>query len=341
MKRTILHLAFLLVFLLSACSNSNPTGGPTPSSLPPTTPIVTVPPTLPPVTPTAAQPTATPRPGVVLLVIPVGADPALISILEVEARDLAGADGLELRTLAALTQADLQAKPRLVVALAPLPDLAALAAAAPDVPFIAAGMDDLAPTPNLSLIRGDYLQNQAFLAGYIAAIITPDWRAGILDTGPAARTAFLNGVRYFCGLCKPAYPPFINYPQASADGLSGVPAADDLIQKAVGTAFVAPGQSTPEVLAALAKAEVNLIGGQAPSDELRPRWVVTIRVDAGAALRQAWAEAAAGRGGGEYRPGLILDNMDSGLLNPARLRLVEQVLQGLQDGTINPAAVPD
>ncbi|HPH95306.1 MAG TPA: hypothetical protein PKW33_10980 [Anaerolineaceae bacterium] len=341
MKRTLIYLAVLLVFLLSACANPNPTAANPTAPAGTRPPTQAVEPTLPPATPTAPQPTATPRPAVALLVIPAGADPALVSILEVEARDLAAADGLELRVLPALTQADLQVKPRLVVALAPLPDLPALAAAAPEVQFIAAGMDDLNPAANLTLIRGSYLENQAFLAGYIAAVITPDWRAGTLDTDPAARTAFLNGARYFCGLCKPAYPPFFNYPQVSTEGLSGAQAADDLIAKAVSTAFIPPAQSSPETLAALAKAGVNLIGGQAPSDELRPYWVATLRVDAGAALRQAWAEAAAGRGGGEYRPGLILDDLESGLLNPARLRLVEQVLQGLQDGSINPAAVPD
>ena len=50
------------------------------------------------------------------------------------------------------------------------------------------------------------MDQQAFLAGYIAGMVAPEWRVGILsqkDTpgGDAAVLAFSNGYHFYCGDC--------------------------------------------------------------------------------------------------------------------------------------------
>jgi hypothetical protein len=103
---------------------------------------------------------------------------------------------------------------QLIVALPPDPGLAALIAAAPETQFLAVNIPGLEPAPNLSQIQAQGVRpdQSAFLAGYLAAAITQDWRAGVISlAGDAtARLGFTNGVYYFCGLCRPAYPPFPN-----------------------------------------------------------------------------------------------------------------------------------
>ena len=89
--------------------------------------------------------------------------------------------GLRFQVLTNLTEDDFQQDEyQIVVVLAPFPDLQTLAESTPDTKFLAVGFNDLAPGENLSVLRsggGDY-DIQGFIAGYIAALITPDWRVG-------------------------------------------------------------------------------------------------------------------------------------------------------------------
>ena len=107
---------------------------------------------------------------------------------------------MRLQVLNKLSAADLAligAALKVVIALPPDPGLAALAAAAPEVQFLAVGIPDLPAASNLSSIGGTGVpvDQQAFLAGYIAGLVAPEWKVGILsqkDTtgGDAAVTAF-------------------------------------------------------------------------------------------------------------------------------------------------------
>jgi len=162
-----------------------------------------------------------------------------------------------------------------VVVLQSDPGLAGLVKEAPNVQFVAVGIPGLQPGSNLSLIgpEGFRPDQQAFMAGYVAAILTFDWRVGVLtqgDTngGQLVQDAFNNGVRFFCGLCRPAHPPYLAYPQAFAiaspgDESSWRSAADSLLQGSVTTAYVSPASSSPALLTYLYQAKVNLIAAGA------------------------------------------------------------------------------
>ena len=205
---------------------------------------------------------------------------------------------------------------------------------------------------------------QAFLAGYIAAITTPDWRVGILSLAEDAQAeqsqaAFKNGARYFCGLCKPFYPPFNSYPTAaSAQKADWQTAADVLLNQSVETIYVFPGASDPALLDYLAKANVMLIGrlppGNNPANDAGNdsqngaqntpaglKWVATIRIDAALPLRQIWPELLAGHGGQKASASITLSDLSPSFLSAARQRLVREVQDGLASGQINPATVPE
>ena len=340
----------LAVGLLAACGRASPspigrTSAPTHS---PTIPAV-VTSTPRPATATLAPTPTQPRPAV-LLVAPDKADPNLAADVKAVLQELAAASGIELRVQTGLSAGDLKPEVKVVVALPPDPGLAQLAAGAPQVQFAGVGLDGVGASANLSLVgsQGSLASQQAFVAGYISAIVTPDWRVGVLSLagdplGERAAQAFLNGASFFCGLCKPAYPPFVTYPTAAsaASPQDWNAAADALLAKAVQTVYVFPGLATPELYAYLVKANVQLIGGGTPPDDARASWIATIHASAGEGLRQLWPDLVAGKGGRTLPMALTLADTSAGFLPGARQRLVQEVLQNLLAGQINPDQVPE
>ena len=339
---------FLLGVLIAACTQTSPVP---PAGTPTTSPSMTAQ-----VTTTAVPlPSPTlPKP-VTILVAPDLADPYQASSMQTALKDLAASSGMELRVTRTLAAGDLDPSIKIVVALQADPGLAGLVKDAPNVQFVAVGIPGLQPGPNLSLIgpEGFRPDQQAFIAGYMAAVLTVDWRVGVLGPGPVTtdggqlvQDAFSSGVRFFCGLCRPAHPP-LAYPQAFAidspgDESGWRPAADNLLHAAVTTVYVSPVSSSPALLAYLFQAKVNLIGGLAPTDDLRSQWIATILPDPTSALKQLWPDLIAGKGGSELPMPIVINDTSSGLLNAARLRLVNSTLDDLVNGRIqpNPVTVP-
>jgi len=109
---------------------------------------------------------------------------------------------------------------RVVVAIQPDTALNELSSAYPEIQFIAIGSENLERHNNLSLLGPDgFRQDQlAFLAGYLSAVLTFDWRIGAisdvpLEIRPIIDISFSNGMKFYCGLCQLSYPPFNTYPK--------------------------------------------------------------------------------------------------------------------------------
>jgi hypothetical protein len=244
---------------------------------------------------------------------------------------------------------------RIVVALPPITGLAELAASAPGTQFLAFGTQGLQPAPNLSVIatpagRPDQL---GFLAGYLAAVITDDWRVGVVSEagtagGKAASLGFRNGVTYFCGLCLPVYPPFPNrgYPVQvdlpdGAEAQDWQAAIDTLTTWQVETGFVYPAVADEELLADLAGADINLIVAGQPADAWREHWVASLgSQDPLQSLPDLWAKLLAGEGGEEVSLPLGFSGVNPDLLSPGRQRLVETMLADLLAGFIDTGVDP-
>jgi hypothetical protein len=251
-----------------------------------------------------------------------------------------------------MTDADFEADVRLVVALTPDPGVASLAAAHPGTQFLALGAPGLEPMENLSVsgAQGERPDRQGFLAGYLAAVITPDWRVGVISrsdtpSGLAAQGGFVNGSIFYCGLCRPAYPPFFQYPVvAGVVGGAGPAdqqaAADALISNAVQTAYVAPGAGDESLLGYLAEAGLAIIGSAPPPPQIQSRWVATIQVDWAAAVRAAWPQLVSGDGGLVLEGVLQFTNRNEDLFSPGRQIYVERMLEDLLDGYIDTGIDP-
>ncbi|HSO27355.1 MAG TPA: hypothetical protein VLS48_04750, partial [Anaerolineales bacterium] len=323
-------LAAILTFLLAACS-----AAPAATEAPPApTPTVQerAEPTTPP--PATEAPTATLPAQHVILYAPPEASAEQSAELQTILSELAAGAGLLFELRPQLAPADLSPATRLVVALPPAPGLAELAAAAPETQFLAVAFPGLTTTPNLSLVgpQGARLDQQGFLAGYLAAVITPDWRAGVLATGEGeadqeARQGFLNGLTYFCGLCRPTYPPYQQYPLA-ADLAGGVQAAlQSLAGGAVETIYLTPGVDAASLATELCQSGAMLIGSGPPPIGLENRWVASVQTDTGAAVRALWPQLLNGQGGQVVEMPVTVRAYDENILTPGRLAMVERFIQ--------------
>ncbi len=333
MKRTSIFI--LALVFLTACT-ANPTGSITPTIAATTTSAVPT---------TAPAPTDTLAPDKVFF---VAADAGSAAALRAEVAQLASAVNMVVEDRTTLAAADVNSDVRIAVLLSMPPDLDALLSAAPRVQFVAVGAaaEGLEPRPNLSIIQ-QQPEQAAFLAGFIATIISSDWRsAGLLPDTPATLAqAFQNGGRYYCGYCSSRHGPVTLFPLVTSLPAGSAPSAwlDGLAQmqqKLLETLYIDPAISSPELLAEVSSQALVLVGGAAPAEDLRPRWAATISADVGAPLKALWPDLAAGVGGKTLPAALQLSDINENLFTPGKQRLAQDVIAGLQDGTILPLSPP-
>jgi hypothetical protein len=348
--RSLCSLFPLLIFSLvgAACSSGLPLPNHTaaPTAGVPTAPATFTPQPTPTVSPTPLIPVA-------LLLAPEGADRGQIEAAGQALSNLSAQEGLRWQMRTALSAADLTPDVRLVLALPPASGLEELAKGAPQVQFLAVGIPGLQSLPNLSQIGAEASspERAAFLAGIIAAILTDDWRVGVIslsDTpeGVAARQGFLNGVVFFCGLCRQIYPPYYQYPlyieypsgASPAERLSAVTALTDRFVK---TAYLYPGAADPALLKALDEAGILVIGGASPGAARPTHWAATVQSDPSDSIQAILPDLLAGKGGAVLPLALEITDVNPELFSPGRLALAEKYLAEILAGVIEPGAPPD
>jgi hypothetical protein len=297
-------------------------------------------------------PSPTTPPPVVILFAPAGVNAAQVGVLQPVVAELAAQDGLGFETRNLLADSDVTAEVRLVIVLPPDPGLANLATGHPATQFLAINIPGLQPSQNLNILgmQGDHPDQLGFAAGYLAAVITKDWRVGVISLGDAAggraaRLAFNNGVVFYCGLCRPVYPPFYQYPlfaelPSGASIADQQAAADVMIKNAVKTVYVFPGAGDNTLLAYLAQAGINLIGGNTPPADVQGQWVATVHPDWIGAIRQIWPKLIRSQGGISQDASITLADINPNFLSPGRQRLVEQTLADLSAGFIDTGVNP-
>lgn len=341
MRNTFQRAALLLIFLLNACGGNEPSVTATP--LPSETPVI--PPTL----------TATPTIPLAVLILPANLDPETSNLYQTTVYDLTQSSGYRFQTRDSITEADLtEPGLKIVIALPPDPGIAALAAAAPQVQFLSINIPGILPGGNVSALGGEGQTGiAAFLAGYTAALLTEDYRIGMIipkgnSDAQQAEAAFRNGIAFHCGLCRPiffpsfclvenlqsCYPQFVEIPTDEDPARYG-PYADYLIlQREVDTLFVYPDVADPDLLTYIGTTGALLIGTATPEE--RPGgWVMTIQPDVIKAIQNAWPQLVAGQGGVTVQSPLGLGDVDPSLLSPGKQRDVQEMLDKLQQGLIN------
>jgi hypothetical protein len=265
--------------------------------------------------------------------------------------DLTQAAGMRFQVRNTLMPEELEPGLKVVIALPPDPGIAALAAAAPQVQFLTINIPGINPGGNVSVLANNSQSDiAAFLAGYTAAMITDDYRIGMIvpkDNPDALRalSAYTNGMIFYCGICRPfyympwTYPQYIEIPSTEDQANYHAYADRLIIEFKVRTIYLYPGIDIPDLETYIGTTGVSMIGTVSPAD--RPAgWVMTIQPDVIKAIQNAWPQLISGQGGGTVQSPLGLADVDPSLLSPGKQRLVEQTLDGLQAGSIGTGVNP-
>jgi len=299
-------------------------------------------------------PSSTPTTPLVVLVLPADMPSDESNQYETAIYDLAQQNSMRFQVLNSLTPVDLSLEGlslKLVIAFPPDPGLQSLAAAAPDTQFLAVSIPGLKVTPNLSTVgaSGPPLYQQAFLAGYIAGMVSNDYRIGIVDQkdnpqSSAIESAFSNGFEFYCGLCRPQSPPWL-YPifvEIPADATADqFPAYESPLQDYIASVvYVAPQSAAVELYSSLAQDNLKIIGESLPSASMKSSWVASLQPDLLSAVQKIVPDLLAGHGGQTVPSPLFLTDVNPDLLSTGKQRLVQQTLDELQAGLIDTGVSP-
>jgi len=296
-----------------------------------------------------ALPTPLPAADRTVLVRPANADPNLAAQAEMILRELSAGSGLEFEIRESLINNEVTSDMKVVVLLERPENLGSLAASAPATQFIALTSDEWNPTENVSVIR-QRKENTAFMAGYIAAMLAPNYRVGALLSAEEAsfNQAFINGVYYYCGFCSSQIFPLNAYPVIATRPAGSPPSAwqaafDEINVSKVNVLFVSDAAASPELFTYLSAMDVALIGTQSPSEEGRSRWVVTVFSDGTAPLRNIWPDLLAGIGGKTLNASInVADNMYVGIqdglvwLSEGKYNYALRTMDLMRDNKIDP-----
>jgi hypothetical protein len=335
--------ALVLMFFLAGCANS---GSNTPTDLAPTD--------LPPTEAPTEMATTTPGTPLAILVIPVDMPQEQSNLYQTTLSELAQASGMRFQVRNSLTsvEIDLETNLKVVVAFPPDPGLAELAIGAPQVQFLGVTIPGLSASANLSLVgaEGTPIENQAFMAGYISALLSPDYRVGIItqkDTpeGILAYDAFLNGMVFYCGLCLPKFAPFYDYPVHS-EVPNDTPEDEyrffalPLKNYNVEFAYVFPGVATDDLFDTMSQYGLNIISQVRPNERLTANWVVSLQPNVIPAIQDLWSDLVDGQGGQNLPLPLYLADVNPELLSEGKQMDVQEILDRLQRGEISTGINP-
>jgi hypothetical protein len=337
-------IAVLTVLLLAGCSNLPLPGRSTDT---PTPPAPTETPTLPP----TDTPTPTSLPPLLVLLIPPEADLTLAANLEPQFAQLAREEGLRFQIRQSITEEETVSEADYLIALPPAPGLGGLVAAAPDTRFLAVGVPDLAQSPNLIAIGSNARapDQTAFLAGYIAAITTPEYRTGVIgledsEHAEVITTTFENGMRFYCGLCRSGVPPFYEYPMfiqlpSTATDVEWRAIADFMVDRVVRTVYVVPGAGgdwDEELLRYLTEQSIYVIGEVKPPQDIPKYWMASIRQpNLEGIYLEYWPQLISGDTGVMLPLPVQLMDINPELFSPGRQRLAQDILADLEAGLID------
>jgi hypothetical protein len=291
--------------------------------------------------------TATPVVPLAVLVLPATLDVDSSNLYQKTVYDLAQAAGMRFQVRNTLTPADLEPGLQIVIALPSDPGIVALAASVPNVQFLAINMPDVVPGGNISVLGGDSQSDlAAFLAGYTAALITDDYRIGMMipkDNPDAIRAfnAYTSGMTFYCGTCRPFYyftwtfPQYIEIPADQDKNTYGAYSDILMSQYKVRTIYLYPDIVTLDLETYIGTTGTLMIGTQTP-EQMPAGWVMTIQPDVVKAIQNAWPQLMGEEGGLTIQSPLGLSDIDPSLLSAGKQRLVEKMLEDLQSGFVTP-----
>jgi hypothetical protein len=294
-------------------------------------------------------PSPTPEPGKVVLVVTQNDDLIASQMMRETLAELAAERDLLFEEKASLNPVEITPGWKVVVFLQQPENLNDLIHAAPQTQFVVPSWTDMEYVPNLNVIRYRP-ERQAFIAGYIAVMVAPDWRAAgllISDTsiGVQMQEAFINGGKYYCGICNPYFPPAVRFPDsrigpAASDVSAWQYAVDEMDKNILEVVYVDGAIANAQLLNHIASKDVFMMGNQSPIQEIRSRWITTLDYDLTESVRKIWPDLMVGFGGQTVDATIALTETNEEILSIGRQRLVEETIDALEIGQIYPFSIP-
>lgn len=291
------------------------------------------------------QPTETPQPGKVILVSAETLD-GVGSAVQNQLQTLAQQAGYAFEVLSGIDAAQADSSLKIGVFLEEPQNLQELRNAAPNAQFVVVTSNDqLQGEGNLSVLYTN-TADKAFIAGMVTMLAAPDFRAGALlrwddeAQGSVQQEAFVNGASYYCGTCASVYMPVAFFPRvtslpSSSTWETWLEAFNTMnTEYVIYTAFVTASAATPELLQALAAANVVVVGELAPVGTDLPRYAATIQMDIAAQLVNLWPDLTAGIGGKTVVVPVQVVDVNEELLSTGRMRLVDNAVTLLAEGAL-------
>ena len=333
-RKTLFAISVVLFFsaALLSCSGNQPNANGTQEPTPPTaTPI-------PPIAPDRA-----------VLAAPSGISSIELAEAQTLVAELAAGSGLEFEIRQEIFANEISPDIKIIVFLEQPDNLGSLAANAPETQFVAISNQNWSPPANGTII----LKNEdhvAFLAGYLSALLAPNFRVGglLVSENTKFNQAYNNGVSYYCGPCAAVIYPLNTYPVLSQQPANSPPANwqaafTEINASKINVLFLPGDAASAELGAYLSEMDVAVIGNQTPPEELRSRWVATISSDGLSPLREIWNDLMEGHSEKVVNASLKISDVNyitvaDGLvwLSQGKMDLLNKVIALLREGQIYP-----
>ena len=260
--------------------------------------------------------------------------------------ELAEESGLVVESVNQISEEDIRNDVSLIFFFEDDPGIEYFASRFKEIQFIAVGIPNITTDSNISIIGESGLRKdqQAFVAGYIAAMVADDWRAGVVSIGEseeirAIEEGFLNGARYFCGLCRPAFPPFYEYPQSThfdSNGLSWGSIIGFIGENKLGVIYLAPTGVFESSVSEWTPIESAIIGdGPRPQIVPESQWMAAVQFTALEGLQTIWNDLLAGKGGFQVQWELQIVEINRDLLSSGREQKALELIDDLASGFID------
>jgi hypothetical protein len=274
--------------------------------------------------------------------------------LEESMRVMAAEKGWDLQSFSSLSEVNVQGDPVLFVIAGGDAELSEEIDRYPDAFFILVAVTGAIPAERVAVIGPEGMRSDkvAFLGGFIAAMLTPSWRVGVIGVeeggeGRASIKSFLNGAVFFCGLCRTLDPPFHEYPTstsvANSDASSlrsGYEQLSPVAIKTIGLTHEFSSDSVDTVVGELASVGINWIGPTPPSAGSREHWIATILPFPAGDIKNVYERLVLGEGDVSIAMSFDIRDVHMDLLSEGKLELVLEIMRDLERGVIDTGVDP-
>ncbi|MDY6847019.1 MAG: hypothetical protein SVP52_07775 [Chloroflexota bacterium] len=339
----MLILAITLVFCASGCEPPLQAETGVPEETQAATPLETA-------TEVAPSPTSTPSTSTVILISSPATDQFTLSQVQSVLETLTTEAGFKL-VVQEWTSFEMMANVPMVVSVGEDIDVNSLAQDYPEVSFVAVDNTNAAPSVNVSIIGNPMAdqRNRAFMAGYLAALISDDYKVAALipsetNTTDAVLESFVIGVRFFCGVCQPKYPPYQSFPQWQTISVEEAveqyqPILEGFRNSGVDVLFIQGDLAASTMLTSTADYGINVVSDKRPDISIN-NYAGTVLSDPAPALTVLWQKILNGRDGLQMPTSITLVDVDSGLVSEGRYAAFMEMASDLEEGLISVEAAP-